>query len=181
MLPYSVDEIYCLKNSGYYQNTRQTYNSMHQVYPEKTVEAKIKPSVILTEDSNSGYDMYKEICRDKGILCQSAEGKSNIAGYLLANKEEAIFAVVDGAAFGTDMRNVMHALKINKKSCVWTPESFEYFILQSGIVEAEGLHKIMENPGEYIDGGKYSSWERFLLGCWKISHKIRFMFIVRKG
>ena len=26
-LPYSVNEIYCLKNSGYYQNTRQVYNS----------------------------------------------------------------------------------------------------------------------------------------------------------
>lgn len=34
MLPYSVNEIYCLKNSGYYQNTRQIYNSMHQIYPE---------------------------------------------------------------------------------------------------------------------------------------------------
>lgn len=47
MLPYSVNEIYCLKNSGYYQNTRQVYNSMHQVYPERVVEEKIKPSIIL--------------------------------------------------------------------------------------------------------------------------------------
>lgn len=33
MLPYSISEIYYFKNSGYYQNTRQVYNSMHQVYP----------------------------------------------------------------------------------------------------------------------------------------------------
>lgn len=29
MLPYRINEIYYLRNSGYYQNTRQVYNSMH--------------------------------------------------------------------------------------------------------------------------------------------------------
>lgn len=35
VLPYSVNDIYYVKNSGYYQYTGQVYNSMHQVYPEK--------------------------------------------------------------------------------------------------------------------------------------------------
>ena len=109
MLPYSVNEIYCLKNSGYYQNTRQVYNSMHQVYPERVVEEKIKPSIILTEDSNAGYEMYDAICKETKILCYSAGGKSNVAGYILANRDKQIFAVVDGAAFGADMRSVVHA------------------------------------------------------------------------
>ena len=65
MLPYSVNEIYCLKNSEYYQNTRQVYNSMHQVYPETDVNEIIKPSLILTEDSNtcSGSE-WKQPCMD---------------------------------------------------------------------------------------------------------------------
>lgn len=72
-----------------------------------------------------------------------------------------LFAVVDGAAFGADMRSVVHALEVNKGSYVWTPESFEYLILRSGIIQAEGLSKIMEEPGEFVESGKFSSWERF--------------------
>lgn len=56
-LPYSVNEIYYLKNSGYYQNTRQVYNSMHQVYPEVAMTERILPSVVLTEDSNADYSI----------------------------------------------------------------------------------------------------------------------------
>ena len=55
----------------------------------------------------------------------------------------------------------MHALEVNKGSHVWTPESFEYLILQSGIIQAEGLSKMMEEPGDFIESGKFSSWERF--------------------
>lgn len=149
MLPYSVNEIYYLKNSGYYQNTRQVYNSMYQVYPEAEMNKKIEPSLILTEDSNAGYEMYEAIGQDIKVTCDSAGGKSNIAKYILANKEEQILAIVDGAAFGADMQSVMHVLEMSKGSYVWTPESFEYLVLQSGIVQAEGLSEIMENPGEF--------------------------------
>lgn len=129
MLPYSVNEIYYLKNSGYYQNTRQVYNSMYQVYPEAEMNKKIEPSLILAEDSNAGYEMYEAIGQDIKVSCDSAGGKSNIAKYILANKEEQILAIVDGAA--------------------------------SGIVQAEGLGEIMENPGNFIESSEYSSWERF--------------------
>lgn len=64
MLPYSVHEIYYLKNSGYYQNTRQVYNSMHQVYPEINVKRIPELSVIFTEDSNAGYEMFEAICKE---------------------------------------------------------------------------------------------------------------------
>lgn len=161
MLPYSVEEIYCLRNSGYYQNTRQVYNSMHQIYPETKNNKSIKPRVVLTEDSNAGYEMYERVFLDTEVKCISAGGKSNVARYILANKDTTIFAVVDGAAFGADMKSVMHALEINQTSYVWTPESFEYLILKSGIVQAEGLNEIMGNPGEFIESGKYSSWERY--------------------
>lgn len=161
MLPYSVNEIYYLKNSGYYQNTRQVYNSMYQVYPEAEMNKKIEPSLILAEDSNAGYEMYEAIGQDIKVPCDSAGGKSNIAKYILANKEEQRLAIVDGAAFGADMQSVIHALEMSKGSYVWTPESFEYLVLQSGIVQAEGLGEIMENPGNFIESSEYSSWERF--------------------
>lgn len=79
----------------------------------------------------------------------------------MANKGKQIFAIIDGAAFGADMQNVVHALRMSKGSHVWAPESFEYLILQSGIIQAAGLGKIIENPGAFIESGEYSSWERF--------------------
>lgn len=161
MLPYSVNEIYCLRNSGYYQNTRRIYNSMHQIYPERKTAGNIEPSVVLTEDSNSGYEMYETLFSGTSIICTSADGKSNIAKYILSNVDKPIFAVVDGAAFGADMQGAMHALEVNQQSFVWTPESFEYLILQSGIVKFEGLKEILEAPEDYIDSGAYCSWERY--------------------
>lgn len=161
MLPYSVNEIYCLKSSGYYQNTRQVYNFMHQVYPLVDINEEVKASVILSEDSNAGYEMYKAICQSEKVICDSARGKSNIAKYILSHKEEEIFAIVDGAAFGADMQSAMHALKESKGSHIWAPESFEYLILQSGIIQGEGLREILEKPEDYIESGEYSSWERF--------------------
>lgn len=161
MLPYSVNEIYCLKNSGYYQNTRQIYNSMQQIYPERKPQTKLNPSVILTEDSNAGYEMFQAICKNIDVQCISAHGKSNISKYILANKNQPILAIVDGAAFGADMRSTMHSLELSQDSYVWTPESFEYLILQSGIVQSQGLKKIMETPGKYIESGIHHSWERY--------------------
>ena len=161
MLPYSVNEIYYFKNSGYYQNTKQIYNSMHQVYPEMNQSEKIAPSIILTEDSNAGHEMYKAICKDKNTACDTANGKSNIAKYILNNSEKNIFAIVDGAAFGADMQSTMHALKTSPGSYLWTPESFEYLILHSNIIHAEGLNEILKEPENFIESSMYCSWERF--------------------
>ncbi len=161
MLPYSVNEIYYLKNSGYYQNTKQVYNAMHQVYPEIDKPGKLAVSTILTEDSNSGHDMFKSVSHDLELLCVSADGKSNVAKYILSHKDKKIFAIVDGAAFGADMQSAMHAIEVNSGSYIWVPESFEYLILQSGIIQAEGIHNLLANPADFIESSEYSSWERF--------------------
>lgn len=161
MLPYSISEIYYLKNSGYYQNTRQVYNSMHQVYPEARAAEEIEPSVILTEDSNAGHEMFRAVSQNMKTACDSARGKSNVAKYILTHKEEQILVIVDGAAFGADMQSAVHALEVSQGSQLWAPESFEYLILRSNIVQAEGLKEILAQPGEYIESGEYSSWERY--------------------
>lgn len=161
MLPYSVNEIYYLKNSGYYQHTRQVYNSMHQVYQEARAAEGIELSVVLTEDSNAGFEMFEAVSRNMQMVCDSARGKSNVGKYMLAHKEDRILAIVDGAAFGADMQSAMHALEVNQKSFLWAPESFEYLILRSNIVQAEGLREILEQPGAFVESGEYSSWERY--------------------
>lgn len=44
---------------------------------------------------------------------------------------------------------------------LYLPESFEWLILKSGIIEGGEIKYILENPGEYIESRKYFSWERF--------------------
>lgn len=150
MLPYSVSEIYYLKNSGYYQNTKQVYNSMHQVYPEVEMTEKIDMSIVLTEDTNAGHEMFGAVFENAEVLCDSAGGKSNVSKYILDHGGERIFAIVDGAAFGADMQSTVHALEMNSGSYVWTPESFEYLILLSGMIQAKGIREIIEAPEEFI-------------------------------
>lgn len=134
---------------------------MHQVYPEIRVTENIEPTVVLTEDSNAGYEMYGAVFRSERVSCESAGGKSNVAKYILTNREKKIFAIVDGAAFGSDMQSTVHALESSPGSHVWTPESFEYLLLQSGIIQAEGLREIMQDPGAFIESREFGSWERF--------------------
>lgn len=41
------------------------------------------------------------------------------------------------------------------------PESFEWLILQSGLVAKENLMALLDKPYNYIDSEKYFSWEQF--------------------
>lgn len=162
MLPYSVSEIYSLKNSGYYQNTRQVYNTMHQIYPELGPPHSVKPDLILTEDSNSGYQMYSAITEERNIACESAFGKGKIAGKILGqDSQKQVAAVVDGAAFGPEIKETLDIITKRGNGCLWAPESFEYLLLESGIVKDKDLQKMLQAPGDYIESGEYPSWERF--------------------
>ena len=51
-LPYSVEEIYGIHTSGKYHDLRRTYNEMYQIYSPETFSGKVKPDMIVVEDSN---------------------------------------------------------------------------------------------------------------------------------
>lgn len=44
---------------------------------------------------------------------------------------------------------------------LYLPESFEWLILSSRILNDSEIDKILEVPSDYIDSEKYFSWERF--------------------
>ena len=54
------------------------------------------------------------------------------------------------------MRSAVHAVEISQGSHIWTPESFEYLVLQSGIIQSEGLRDILNAPEDFIESGEYS-------------------------
>lgn len=68
MLPYSVNEIYGFRKSGKFHEMRQTYNEIYHLYGEISTEDRIVPRLIITEDSNSGYELSGYCYRPMSFL-----------------------------------------------------------------------------------------------------------------
>ena len=55
----------------------------------------------------------------------------------------------------------MNSLDLKPNTGIFLPESFEWLILKSGIVNKVKVADILNHPEEYIDSALYFSWERF--------------------
>lgn len=159
-LPYSADEIYGLHESGKYNDTRKVYQQMYHIY---SIEEKfpIEPEKIIVEDSNSGYEFFKNISAEKNIACLSAGEKSNIFSLLKKQSSEEICVIADGAAIGPEMNRLYKETLKKKNIHLYLPESFEWLILSSGLISDKDIKTMLEEPENYIDSTEYFSWERF--------------------
>lgn len=72
-----------------------------------------------------------------------------------------LLIIADGAAFGSEMERVMQKVSVTDQIMLYLPESFEWLILKSGIVESQDIRDIINDPSQYIDSEKYMSWERY--------------------
>lgn len=160
-LPYSVEEIYGIRTSGKYGTLKQSYHEFYRIYGADTYENAINPEIIITEDSNSGYQFFDQICRENELKCESMNGKSNIFHYLNMHRNEKILVIADGAAFGSEIDRVLQLIKGRKNIAIYLPESFEWMILSSGILKKSETDKIINAPYDYIESSEYFSWERF--------------------
>ena len=159
-LPYSVEEIYGLRSSGKYQNTRKVYQQMYQIY-SRVQQFPVKPKKLLLEDSNSGYEFFKAVSEAAGRECQSAGGKSNLLKALKDTEPEEICVIADGAAIGPEMNGLYQKIQKNPNIKLYLPESFEWIILNARILEGKEIQEILQNPEVYIDSKEYFSWERY--------------------
>lgn len=159
-LPYSADEIYGLHESGKYNDTRKVYQQMYHIY---SIEEKfpIEPEKIIVEDSNLGYEFFKNISAEKNIACLSAGEKSNIFSLLKKQSSEEICVIADGAAIGPEMNRLYKETLKKKNIHLYLPESFEWLILSSGLISDKDIKTMLEEPENYIDSTEYFSWERF--------------------
>lgn len=69
-LPYSIEEIYGMRqerDSQKYQNAKRIYNETYQLYNLQAKE-DIQPDLVITEDSNSGYEFYHKLFGETCIL-----------------------------------------------------------------------------------------------------------------
>lgn len=163
MLPYSVNEIYGFRKSGKFHEAKQKYNEIYHLYGEISESDEVDPKLVITEDSNSGYEFFSELSKQKNIDCISAYGKSNIIRKLhdSENIDGKKLVIVDGAAFGSEMRDVSEYLDTMNNVVLYAPESFEWILLSSNVIPNINVTSILQQPENYIDSKEYVSWERF--------------------
>lgn len=157
-LPYSVTEIYGIRVSGKYASLEQTYNEFYRIYGDTYSDNEMVPDTLIVEDSNAGYDFYKKTTRMQVI---SAEGNSNTFAALLAHKEGKRLVIADGAAFGAEIDRVLKEIRREGNARLFLPESFEWLILKSGLIDKNYVKNILEEPSDYIESEKYFSWEQY--------------------
>ena len=159
-LPYSVKEIYGIRESGKYAGLKQVYNEFYCLYGEVADAELAQESLVIAEDSNAGFEFFSGLCDEK-VECISANGKSNVFKALQEHREERVLVIADGAAFGCEMEKVMQLIKIGRRILLYLPESFEWLILNAGIFDDSELKAILNAPSEYVDSKEFFSWERF--------------------
>lgn len=158
-LTYSANEVYGIKNTAgnRFQGTKKLYSVFYPLH-DADIDYIDRPDVVIVEDSNAGYEFFENICHRYNVRCISAHGNGNIFSLLQTIEAETVLVIVDGAAFGQQMERVLSLQKI-KNIILYLPESFEWIILKSGLVE--GISTIMDNPAEHIESTDYYTWERF--------------------
>lgn len=158
-LPYSVDEIYGIHTSGKYADLKQVYHEFYHIYNFTEDFDKTDFQKIITEDSNSGFDFFKALSEGK-YECVSAAGKSNIFK-MVENSSTPTLVFADGAAFGSQISKIVKITSYKKSCFLYLPESFEYILLQAGLLQDSEINGILKSPEIFIDSKNYFSWEQF--------------------
>ncbi len=57
----------------------------------------------------------------------------------------------------------MKLLHQKKGIVLYLPESFEWLILKSGVVQDRELKRLLDSPENFIESSQYFSWERFFM------------------
>jgi hypothetical protein len=161
-LPYSVEEIYGIRNSGKYGTLQQTYQEFYRVYGDVNNKIQFHPDIVIVEDSNAGFEFFESVAESKNWEAISAEGKSNIYKVLKKYDDgKKVLIIADGAAFGPEMDRVMKNIHSTFGKAVFLPESFEWLILKTEIIKDNEVDMILEEPANFIESRDYMSWERF--------------------
>lgn len=178
-LPYSVNEIYGLRQSNKYNNIKQVFNEAYNIYSDMNIVADIVPDILITEDSKAGYEFFRAVADRANLECIPADGKDKVFNKMIEIerkfKDRVILAIVDGAAFGPEMEDIVNYIRTTKKTVLYTPESFEWLILKSEILDV--MKDKLMNTYDYADSETYFSWERFYTGLLReITNKTQYQY-----
>lgn len=164
-LPYSIDEIYQIKTSGrkYHRFVPAYQPDEHHAYtivPRRRQAEEF--DTLLTEDAKAGLSLYAAHFDGTDVVCESAGTNAAIYQWLKDHHGKRVFVVADGAAFGSEADRVLKLQAVYPHDiAVCLPESFEWLILNSGLVREPGLSEVLGNPSASVESADYESWEQF--------------------
>lgn len=144
-LTFAINSIYTLSGESFQQQLI--------VHNDKVIS--LKPDVIITEDSKSGFDIISRLFNCKVV---SAHGKNNVVN-TLEGEHGVIYLVVDGAAFGSIIERIINISRY-KDVYVFAPESFEYLILATSVFRRHCKQELKYTEN-YADTTSYYTWERY--------------------
>jgi hypothetical protein len=161
MLPYSIHEIYEIVTHGKHADVKELYHELRELYSNYPIANNNQISAIVTEDSNSGYQFFADICKERIVV--GANGNSNVLNTVKSLQAGDILVVVDGAAYGAMIEENLEYFETaeRRRITAWMPESFEYLILKSEIVKVKKLSEILGHTSDYVECSEYESWEQF--------------------
>lgn len=157
-LPYSVNEIYGIRTTGKYHFPEKVYSEFYPIY--SSLEVNNMKYVVLVEDEKSGFQFFSKALEDN--KCFSAGGNSNIIKSLEdISRNDPVIVIADGAAFGAYVAKVVAYARTSGNVGMYFPESFEWLILKSGVIDIGGIDDILEHTEEYVESREFFSWERY--------------------
>lgn len=157
-LPYSVNEIYGIRTTGKYHFPEKVYSEFYPIY--SSLEVENKKYVVLVEDEKSGFQFFSKALENN--KCLSAGGNSNIIKSLEdISRNEPVIVIADGAAFGAYVAKVVAYARTSGNVGMYFPESFEWLILKSGVIDIGGIDDILEHTEDYVESREFFSWERY--------------------
>ena len=153
-----------LKQKNKKHTLEKVYKLNEKYIFSKDVE-KNNFNVFLTEDSKSGLQFFKK-CFDKStIRCETSNGNTKLYDYLLKFSKDKIFLFADGAALSPYIDEIYKYKIINKNKTVILcfPESFEYLLLKSGVLNKNEFKNELEKPYDFINYNLYLTWEQYFV------------------
>jgi hypothetical protein len=153
-LPYAINSIFELRTqSGLEGNITQ----MYRLYTENNLVQNAE--LVITEDSNSGKEMMEHIY-DCSVVSAGGNTKVCAAFANYIESPQNINIIVDGAAFGGFIAQLMGLVKLKSNAYIVAPESFEYLLLLT-----VGYNKYAQNElaqtWDYCDSTTFITWERY--------------------
>lgn len=161
MLPYSIHEIYEIRTDRKGVDIKESFHQLKELYSNYPVVGNNRMKIVVTEDSNSGNQFFTKLFTHSLVV--SAGGNSKVLSEVQNFQKQDVLIIVDGAAFGAMVESCLEyaATRAGQRIAVWMPESFEYLVLRSGVIESKELSEIMKSIPDYVESKEYESWERY--------------------
>ena len=141
---------------------QKVYHEFYRIYGEENGFDPENVKEIITEDSNSGYQFFRAVCR-RDISCRSAAENSNALGAVEKSNRSEILVIADGAAFGQYMGQLDTYQRRHHNVHLFLPESFEWLILKSDLVDGKEVKEILTVCLQYMTKGTFLQYQKSAL------------------